>query len=102
MPSLVKLYDEFQDSGLVVLGVNVREKSTIVEKYVKKEKVSFPVVLDRDGSVTRDYGVRSHPTHFIIDRQGQMIGKVMGARNWASVESRDLIRSLIAQGMKKE
>lgn len=97
MPSLVKLYDEFQDSGLAVLGVSVREKSKIVEKYVKKEKVPFPILLDKDGSVARDYGVRSHPVHFIIDKQGQMIGRVMGARNWASVESRDLIRSLIAQ-----
>jgi peroxiredoxin len=97
LPSLVKLYDEFQDSGLVVLGVNFREKSKIVKKYVKKEKVPFPILLDKDGSVARDYGIRSHPAHFIIDRQGQMIGKVMGARNWASVESRDLIRSLIAQ-----
>ncbi len=82
---------------MVVLGVNVREKSKVVEKYVKKEKVPFPVLLDTDGSVARDYGIRSHPVHFIIDKQGQMIGKVMGARNWASVESRDLIRSLIAQ-----
>ncbi len=97
MPSLVKLYDEFQDSGWVVLGVDVQEKSKIVEKFVKKEKVSFPVLLDRDGSVARDYGVRSHPVHFIINRQGQMIGKVMGARNWASVESRDLIRALFTQ-----
>lgn len=97
MPSLVKLYEEFKDSGLVVVGVDVREKSEIVEKYVKKAKVLFPILLDKDGSVARDYGIRSHPVHFIIDRQGQMIGKVMGARNWASVESRDLIRALIAQ-----
>ncbi len=97
MPSLVKLYDEFKDSGLIVLGVNVREKSKIVEKFVKKEKVSFPILLDEDGSVAGDYGIRSHPVHFIIDRQGQTIGKVMGARDWASDESRELIRALIAQ-----
>ncbi len=97
MPSLVKLYDEFQDNGLVVVGVDVQEKRKIVEKFVKKEKVPFPILLDTDGSVARDYGIRSHPVHFIIDRQGQMIGKVMGARDWASVESREHIRSLIAQ-----
>ena len=97
MPSLVKLYDEFKDNGLVVVGVDVQEKRKIVEKFVKKEKVPFPILLDEDGSVARDYGIRSHPVHFIIDRQGQMIGKVMGARDWASVESRELIRSLIAQ-----
>jgi peroxiredoxin len=97
LPSLVKLYDEFKDNGLVVVGVDVQEKSKIVEKFVKKEKVPFPILLDKDGSVARDYGIRSHPVHFIIDSQGQMIGKVMGARDWASDESRELIRSLIAQ-----
>ncbi len=94
---MAKLYQEFKNSGLVVLGVDVQEKKKIVKRYVKKEKLPFPILLDRDGSVARNYGIRSHPIHFLIDRQGKIIGKVMGARNWASVESRDLIRSLIAQ-----
>ncbi len=82
---------------MVILGVDVQEKRKIVEKYVKKEKVPFPILLDEDGSVARNYGIRSHPIHFLIDRQGKIIGKVMGARNWASVESRDLIRALFTQ-----
>jgi peroxiredoxin len=94
---LAKLYQEFKNSDLVVLGVDVQEKKKIVKRYVKKEKLPFPILLDTDGSVARNYGIRSHPVHFLIDRQGKIIGKVMGARDWASAESRDLIRSLVAQ-----
>lgn len=94
---MAKLYQEFKNSDLVVLGVDVKEKKKIVIRYVKKEKLPFPILLDTDGSVARNYGIRSHPVHFLIDRQGKIIGKVMGARNWASAESRNLIRSLVAQ-----
>jgi len=94
---LAKLYQEFKNSDLVVLGVDVKEKKKIVKRYVKKEKLPFPILLDTDGSVARNYGIRSHPVHFLIDRQGKIIGKVMGARNWASAESRNLIRSLVAK-----
>lgn len=94
---MAKLYQEFKNSDLVVLGVDVKEKKKIVKRYVKKEKLPFPILLDTDGSVARNYGIRSHPVHFLIDRQGKIIGKVMGARNWASAESRNLIRSLVAQ-----
>ncbi len=94
---MAKLYQEFKNSDLVVLGVDVKEKKKIVRRYVKKEKLPFPILLDTDGSVARNYGIRSHPVHFLIDRQGKIIGKVMGARNWASAESRNLIRSLVAK-----
>ncbi len=81
----------------MILGVDVQEKKKIVASYAKRENVPFPVLLDRYGSVAREYGIRSHPIHFLIDRQGKIIGKVMGARDWASDESRKLIRLLIAQ-----
>lgn len=94
---MAKLYEEFKNNDLVVLGVDVEEKKKIVKRYVKKEKLPFPILLDTDGSVARNYGIRSHPIHFLIDRQGKIIGKVMGARNWASIESLDLIRFLVTQ-----
>jgi len=94
---LAKLFEEFNNSDLVILGVDVQEEKKIVKRYAKKEKLPFPILLDTDGSVAENYGIRSHPIHFLIDRQGKIIGKVMGARNWASIESRDLIRFLVAQ-----
>ncbi len=93
---MVKLYEEFKNSGLVVLAVDVQENRKTVKRYVEKQKMPFPVLLDRDGSVARNYGIRSHPVHFLIDRQGKIIGTALGARDWASAASRDLIRSLFA------
>jgi peroxiredoxin len=95
MPSLVKLYEEFKNSGLVVLAIDVREKKKTVKKFVKKAKLPFPVLLDKEGKVSNKYGVRAHPAHFIIDGQGILIGKTLGGRDWASTEVRNLIRFLV-------
>ena len=95
MPSLIKLYDEFKNSGFVVLAVDIGEKKEIVKNYVKKAKLPFPVLLDKSGKVARDYGVRAHPVHYLVDRKGKLIGMVRGARDWASTDNRNLIRFLV-------
>lgn len=100
MPSLVKLYNEFKERDFVILAVDIREKKGVVKKFVEKQKVSFPVLLDKDGSVATSYGIRAHPTHFLINGEGEVIGVAQGGRDWASVESRNLIRFLLAQNKK--
>lgn len=101
MPSLVKLYDEFKNNGFVVLAIDMGERKKIVKDYVKKEKLPFPVLLDTDGRVARLYGVRAQPDHYLIDGKGELIGRALGARNWASKESRNLIRFLVEQNNEK-
>jgi peroxiredoxin len=101
MPSLVKLYDEFKNNGFVILAIDMGEKKKIVKDYVKKEKLPFPVLLDTDGRVAKLYGVRAQPDHFFINRQGETIGRALGARNWASKEMRNLIRFLVEQNKEK-
>jgi peroxiredoxin len=102
MPSLVKLYKEFEDTDFVVLAIDIAEKKEIVRKYLSKAKLPFPVLLDTDGKVAARYGVRAHPAHFIIDGQGKLVGSAIGARDWASDASRNLIRILVEQNGKKE
>lgn len=97
MPSLVKLYNEFKKGEFIVLAINVQEKRAIVKKYMKDNKLPFPVFLDADGKVSYRYGIRAHPAHFLIDRQGKLIGHALGARDWASSASQNLIRHLLGQ-----
>ncbi len=87
---MVKLYNEFKESDFVILAVDIREKKKIVKKFVEKQKVPFPVLLDKDGSVATSYGIRAHPTHFLINGKGEMIGVAKGGRDWARKRRRYL------------
>ena len=94
---MIKLYDEFKEEGFVVVGIAVREGKEIVKKYIKKHKMTFPVLLDVHGDAEKKYGVRAHPEHFLLNRDGALMGKTLGPRNWASSKNRNLIRILLDQ-----
>ena len=94
---MIRLYDEFKNDGFVVIGINVREGKKVVKKYIDKYKLNFPVPLDIHGKVIKEYGVRSHPEHFLVNRRGDLIGKTLGPRNWMAAKNRDLIRFLLDQ-----
>jgi peroxiredoxin len=94
---LIKLYNQFKNEGFVVIGINVREGKEAVKKYIDKYKLTFPVPLDIHGKVMKEYGVRAHPEHFLVNKRGELIGKTLGPRNWMDTKSRDLIRFLLDQ-----
>ncbi len=102
VPSLSKLYNEFKDRDFVVFGINVKENRQIVKKYIKKKKMTFPILLDFDGKVEKQYGVRAHPTHFFINRQGEMIASALGGKNWMNSRNRNIIEFLLNQDWRSK
>ena len=94
---MARLYQEFKKDGLIVLAVDIQEPPSLVKNFVKKERLPFYVLLDRDGRTAKKYGVRFQPDHFLINKKGELIGKAPGAKNWISKEMRNLIRLLLSQ-----
>jgi hypothetical protein len=90
------LYGELKGKGLEVLLVNFRENAELVKKTAKERGYVAPVLLDTSGDVTgRVYGVWGPPTAYLIDREGRLIGRIQGARDWSSPAARNLLASLV-------
>lgn len=95
MPSMEKLYQKFKDEDFVMLAVSLRENKEKVENFMRDYKLNFPALLDSTGKVGNTYMVRSIPTTYLISRHGDIIGKAIGARNWASEDSFKLFSALL-------
>jgi peroxiredoxin len=96
MPSLNNLYNEFKDKGFVVLAVSVDASEKPVKSFEKELKLSFPVLMDKNKAVSFDeYGVLGLPTTFLIDKNGVMIEKIMGEREWDSPQMKEKILKLL-------
>ena len=80
MPTIQKLYEEYKDQGLVVLGVNMtyQDDRLAVVSFARQYGLTFPVLLDETGEVARLYELRSLPSSFFIDRQGIIQEVVIG------------------------
>ena len=90
------MYGEFRGKGLEVLLVSFRESADTVRKTAQQRGYVAPVLLDASGEVTgKQYGVWGPPTSYLIDRKGQLIGRIVGARDWGSPAARTLIQSLV-------
>ena len=90
------MYGELKDKGLEVLLVSFRESADLVKKTAQERGYVAPVLLDASGDVTgRSYGVWGPPTAYLIDRQGRLVGRIQGARDWATPAARSLLLSLV-------
>ena len=96
MPSTVEpLHRDLSGRGLSVIAVNIQESPSTVAAWVREKKVTIPILLDADGEVTRQYGVIATPTAFLIDREGRLLGRGVGPRDWASPAGQALIAGLL-------
>ncbi|MFN3476919.1 MAG: TlpA disulfide reductase family protein [Candidatus Methylomirabilales bacterium] len=101
MPAMEKLHREFKDKGLVILALNFRERPEEIKPFVRELQLTFPILLDRDGKVSDRYQVFGLPTSYLLGRKGEILGTVVGARDWTSEEARALIRALLQPPTKR-
>jgi peroxiredoxin len=96
MPSMQALQQRFGDQGLVVLAVNTEENGALaVAAFLEKYSYSFPILLDPEAEAQNAYGVFRFPESFIIDRNGVIVDKVIGARDWMGGSTYKLIEFLL-------
>lgn len=84
MPSLQKLHEDFAGRDLVLLAVNAGEPPELVADVVRRQALTFPVLLDPDGRVQERYGAYQFPVFFLIDREGRIVAHYLGLRDWTS------------------
>lgn len=84
MPSMQSLYDELAPQGFEIIAVNVLEPESTVAEFIDEFGYTFPILLDTDGRVMAQYGVRAYPTTYVIDRKGYVLGVRPGGHDWAS------------------
>lgn len=75
MPLLQKLHNE---GKIIVVGVNLQEDKKTVEKFVEELNITFPIVLDKDGSLEAMYNVILKPATYFVDENGVIVDKKFG------------------------
>ena len=97
MPSVNALHATLKAKGLEVVLVNFRENPEHVRRTVVERGYTSRVLLDESGDVTgRVYGVFGPPTSYLIDRQGRLVARGVGPRNWDGAAARALLESVLA------
>ena len=88
MPSLETLHQRFKSKNFSLLAIsNDMFGARVVEPFIKAHNLSFTVLLDQQLQASNKFGVVSLPTSFMIDPEGNLIGELKGAEDWASPDN---------------
>jgi thiol-disulfide isomerase/thioredoxin len=99
MPLLENIYKKYNKMGFTLIGVNVEPDSKDAEGFLKglQAPVSFPVIYDKDSTVSKAYDVQGMPSTVIIDRKGNIRVLHRGYKPGDENEYLDSIRTLVRE-----
>ena len=96
MPSMEKLHQQFKSENFKILAVSIDSPGAkAVAPFMKKHNLTFEALIDPAGTIQTAYGINAIPQSFIIDKQGNIIKKIIGPIDWATPEIFRFFRDLI-------
>ena len=88
MPYLQQINDSYSAKGLVMLAVDIDESPDTVKKFMADLNLSLTVPMDVGKKVAKSYSITAIPSTYLIDKDGIIRGKVVGAfPNKAAIEN---------------
>ena len=94
MPSMQRAWEVLQKEGIAMLAINVGEDSDQIFSFTAEYPVEFPLIMDKDSNVARQWRVRGLPTTYIVNPAGKIVYQAIGDREWDSDEIMNQIRRL--------
>ena len=95
-PSLNALQHRIAPLGGTVLGVSVDDDEQAYQGFIKHYELAFPTYRDTTKQIPLTYGTTMYPDTYIIDRNGKLDRKIVGAQDWSSPEMTQYLNNLLS------
>jgi peroxiredoxin len=80
VPGYVAMQEKYADRGLVIVGISLDQQGPpVVQKFAERHRINYPLVMGDQTVVDAFGGVEGIPTTFLIDRNGQIRHRKVGA-----------------------
>jgi peroxiredoxin len=78
-PFLSQINTDYAPRGLVMLAVDIGENATTIQNFETSLNISLPVLMDANVTISKVYGLTGIPTTFMVDKDGVIRFKLIGA-----------------------
>jgi peroxiredoxin len=93
-PALVALHEQLKDSGVVILGVSVDKNEKKYKDFLRRFKVTYPTARDANAAIADLFGTYRYPETYVIDANGKVVQKIIGAE-WTVENMSRYLKSLL-------
>ncbi len=98
MPAMERLHRSLADRDFVLLAVSVDDTSDVVEAFRDRLGLSFPILWDPAKRVSQRYQSFRFPESYLIDRDGTLVSRFIGPREWDDPTYAGRVRELLGEG----
>jgi thiol-disulfide isomerase/thioredoxin len=95
MPAMERLYQSLPRDDFELVAVAIDDNEEDVLAFQERYQLSFPILLDLDQAVYTSYQTMGVPESLLVDRDGRIVERYVGPREWDAVEYKERIRELI-------
>ncbi len=101
IPAMNRALAILKDENIAMLGINVGDQQEMIEAFSKDYPMDFTVLMDKNGAVSQHWQVTGFPTTYIVNKQGQVVHRFVGGREWDEEAMLGSVRSIATNGIQK-
>ncbi|MBT8397370.1 MAG: TlpA family protein disulfide reductase [Gemmatimonadetes bacterium] len=108
MPSMQRLYDEVQDEDFRIVAVSIDRAPPDADPqnpvggklraFADSLGLTFTILHDPEGEISTTYQASGVPESFVLDRDGRVVERIRGPRDWDEPRAVEMIRSVLHPG----
>lgn len=95
LPELVSAAAHYQKKGLTLLAVATQTSPKSAASFVAANGIHLPIAIDENNTARDLYAIRELPSTYIINRKGNIVGRIIGMRDWNSPAAKKLLTRLL-------
>jgi cytochrome c biogenesis protein CcmG/thiol:disulfide interchange protein DsbE len=96
MPAMQTVYDSLREKGFRIAAVSIDEgNATEVRNFAAELGLTFDILHDPSGRIQQIYQTTGVPESFLLDRDGVIVKRVIGAHDWSAPVNRQLVERLL-------
>jgi cytochrome c biogenesis protein CcmG, thiol:disulfide interchange protein DsbE len=95
MPSLNDFAQKMAAQNVVVVGVSIDKNEAAYKRFLQRNRLAFQTARDPDENISSTYGTFKWPETYVINREGKVVQKYVGPRDWNDPEIANSLRSLL-------
>ena len=97
LPSMQRLWEQLREQGFAMYAINLGEDEEAIFPFLLSTGVelTFPILLDAKSEVIKQWPVVALPTTFVLDRDGRIVYRAVGGREWDDEKLVEQLRTLL-------
>ena len=98
MPAMERLYQALRGSAFEMVAISVDEDEAPVNAFAQRLGLSFPVLMDPSQRIAAAYQTFRFPESLLVGRDGVIVERYIGPKDWDAEPYLGRIRRLLADG----